>query len=415
MHRLRILFLAALAPALFAQGGFYLHDGDTLVFYGDSITDQRLYTTFTETFVLTRFPGMHVRFVHSGWGGDRVGGGGGGNIDIRLRRDVIAYQPTVVTVMLGMNDGRYRAFDADIFHEFATGYEGIVHAMKAAAPHLRMTLIEPSPYDDVTRAPTFEGGYNAVLVRYGEFLRDLAQRNHVDTADLNGPVVEALRKANTTDADNAKKIVPDRVHPDDAGHLLMAEALLKAWKAPSIVAAVEIDAVAKSAKRADNAAVSDVQLQADGKRLSWVETDGALPMPVNLGDSIVALAIHSSDFMEALNQEPLKVTGLAEATYTLQIDGDSVGKFNAQELSAGVNLAALTTPMSKQAAQVHVLTVKHAGIHNVRWRDVQVPLEGLGIDASAAEKALDDLDERIIASQHAAAQPRAHHFELIAE
>jgi hypothetical protein len=28
-----------------------------------------------------------------------------------------------------------------------------------------ITAIVPSPYDDVTRAPGFEGGYNAVLLR----------------------------------------------------------------------------------------------------------------------------------------------------------------------------------------------------------------------------------------------------------
>jgi hypothetical protein len=52
-----------------------------VVFYGDSITDQRLYTSFVETFVLTRFPHLDVRFVHSGWGGDRVTGGLGGRVD----------------------------------------------------------------------------------------------------------------------------------------------------------------------------------------------------------------------------------------------------------------------------------------------------------------------------------------------
>src|SRR5947209_13445275 len=103
-----ILAVSALAASARAQGDFALKDCDRVVFYGDSITDQRLYTTFVETFVVTRFPTLDVSFVHSGWGGDRVTGGGGGKIDVRLDRDVFAYKPTVVTVMLGMNDASYR-------------------------------------------------------------------------------------------------------------------------------------------------------------------------------------------------------------------------------------------------------------------------------------------------------------------
>jgi len=34
----------------------------------------------------------------------------------------------------------------------------------------------------------------------------------------------------------------DYVHPTAAGHLLIAESLLKAWHAPALVTAVEIDA-----------------------------------------------------------------------------------------------------------------------------------------------------------------------------
>src|SRR3989440_12634061 len=126
---------------------FALKDGDRVVFYGDSITDQRLYTAFAETYVLTRFPKLDVSFVHSGWGGDRVTGGGGGPVDLRLRRDVIAYKPTVMTIMLGMNDGSYRAYDPRIFDTYASGYQHIVEAVKTALPGIRLTLIQPSPFD----------------------------------------------------------------------------------------------------------------------------------------------------------------------------------------------------------------------------------------------------------------------------
>src|ERR1700704_597868 len=135
--RRNLIFLTCLLlsiSTLFAQGPFYLKSGDTVVFYGDSITDQRLYTTFVETYAITRFPQYDVTFVHSGWGGDRVTGGGGGPIDVRLQRDVFPYKPTVMTIMLGMNDGHYRAFDEKIFDTYATGYQHIIDSAKKELP-----------------------------------------------------------------------------------------------------------------------------------------------------------------------------------------------------------------------------------------------------------------------------------------
>jgi lysophospholipase L1-like esterase len=181
------LLLACCAAGVAAAppAEFYLHDGDRVVFYGDSITDQRLYTTFVETYAITRFPRMRLTFVHSGVGGDRVSGGGAGAIDVRLPRDVVAYKPTVMTIMLGMNDASYRAFDQKIFDTFATGYRHIIQSVKEALPGIRITVIEPSPYDDVTRPPMFEGGYNQVLVRYGDFVEALGREEKLAVADMN--------------------------------------------------------------------------------------------------------------------------------------------------------------------------------------------------------------------------------------
>ncbi len=77
--------------------GFYLHNGDTVVFYGDSITEQNYYNQWVELYTATRFPWMRVHFYGAGVGGDRVTGGGGGPIDQRLERDVFSEKPTVVT------------------------------------------------------------------------------------------------------------------------------------------------------------------------------------------------------------------------------------------------------------------------------------------------------------------------------
>jgi hypothetical protein len=327
----------------------------------------------------------------------------------------VAYKPDVMTIMLGMNDGSYRAFDQKIFDTYASGYRHIVQTVKEALPGIRITVIQPSPYDDVTRPPTFEGGYNTVLVRYGEFVKELGSKEKLTVADLNGPVVAALEKANKLDAETAKKLVPDRVHPAPAGHLLMAEALLKAWQAPAIVAAVEIDAAKPVIVSVTNTRVTDLAV---GERISWTQVDEALPMPVDTKDEVVALALRASDFVEAMDQEPLRVTGLTAARYTLKIDGEVVGTFTKEEFAKGVNLATLATPMAKQAAAVHDLTLRHNIVHFARWRLVGVNLDNIAIPAAhlqTAADALDTLEADVIAEQRAAAQPKSHRYELVPE
>src|SRR5579862_5488533 len=143
---------AGTSPAR-AAGDFYLKDHDRVVFYGDSITDQRLYTTYIETYCVSRFPNKHFTFIHSGWGGDRVTGGGGGPIDVRLNRDVLPYHPTVITICLGMNDGSYRAFDQGIFDTYVKGYRHILDTLLKELPRVRITLLTAPAYDDVTRTP----------------------------------------------------------------------------------------------------------------------------------------------------------------------------------------------------------------------------------------------------------------------
>jgi lysophospholipase L1-like esterase len=416
MRSLRAVLVAWLACSLvgglvWAQGNFHLKDGDRVVFYGDSITEQRLYTTFAETYVETRFPQLNVSFVHSGVGGDRVTGGWAGPIDQRLTRDVFAYKPTVMTIMLGMNDGSYRAFDDKIFKTYSTGYQHILDSVKGALPEIRLTLIQPSPYDDVTRPASFEGGYNAVLVRYGEFVKELAQKQECQAADLNTSVVAVLEKAKTTDAETAKKIIADRVHPGPGGHLLMAEALLKAWNAPAVVTAVEIDAAQVRTARTENTAVSDLK---DSNGLAWTENDKALPMPLDLKDSALKLAVQCSDFFQALDWQPLKVTGLKGQRYLLKIDGHEVGTFSRQQFEEGLNLAQWPTPMVQQAQAVHNLTLKHNNIHSTCWRELQVALAQQPLPHLAqAVEALNNLEADLVTQQREAAQPKARHYELL--
>ncbi len=117
------------------------------------------------------------------------------------------------------------------------------------------------------------------------------------------------------------------------------------------------------------------------------------------------------------HQQTLKVTGLSAANFDLKIDGDEMGSFTREQLAEGINLATLPTPMAKQAAEVHKLTLQHNNIHFQRWRQVQVPLaEGKPPRVQKATQdlmaALDEEEADVVKAQRAAAQTGRHQFQL---
>jgi lysophospholipase L1-like esterase len=387
---------------------FELHNGDVVVFYGDSITEQRLYTTYIEEYVLTRYPQWKVHFVNSGVGGDQVSGGVGGPIDLRLERDVYAYHPSVITIMLGMNDGYLGPLEPGIFTSYSNGYRHIVDALQANLPQAKLLLIKPSPFDEVTRAAEFTPGYNSTLLRFGEFVGHLAQEKHSLCADLNAPVIAVLTKAKDLDPSLSHALIPDRVHPGSGVHWIMAEAILKAWNVGAIVTAVVLDVKATDVQTV-NTEVSQIRKTKYG--LSWVQADRALPRPLPSAetDPFADLSARTSDLNEALNQQNLRVVGLAQGEYELQIDELKVGRFDAGELDKGINIALLDTPMLSQARMVALDTEERNGIESTRYTIVH---EDRTPTARETIKRLNAALANAMRRQWKDAQPLTHRYLL---
>jgi beta-1,2-mannosidase len=404
------LVAVATAPAPAPPGvsrGFYLHPGDRVVFYGDSITEQHFYTQWVETYTATRFPNMRVEFFEAGVGGDRVSGGAGGPVDLRLARDVFSENPSVITIMLGMNDGGYRPTTSHIETTYRTGYEHILDSIKQKAPDARVTLIGPSPYDDLTAPPLFPGGYNSVMQHFADVDRQLAQEHGATFVNFNPPVLAMLQNAQSFDPNVAKLLIPDRVHPDEEVHWVMAETLLKGWNAPPIVSSVVIDAAAVRVSQAEFASVHD--LERKGHSLQWTETEDALPLPVRLVRRTTQLLLRLTDLQQALNQEPLRITGLPAGNYTLSVDGHDVGTFAADDLVRGVNLADYNTPMMQQAVRVWLRVRERDTAHYVQMRMRIYHADTGAEDGADRMRAFEDSEEDAI---YAEAAPLPHRFEL---
>ncbi len=418
------LALAGVLARCESENAFFFKDNDSVVFLGDSITQQRLYTTYLEAYTLTRFPDKRFRFRNVGWGGDTAWlrkrfptdekalfSATGALLDemvekaVRagLERDVLPHKPTAVTVKFGMNDHAYQAFREDICRAYVRSQTEIVKILKSQGA--RVALLTPQPIEDKTPVEHDKNVKNQSLRRFSDALREVADANGAVYVDQFDPYMKIMLAARAAKPD-AMIGGGDAVHPGPAGHTLMAWAILKGLNAPALVSECGID-VSRGFFRnkvvsQKNCRISNVKVK-DGS-VGFDRLDFALPMPVD-AKAVAALAL--APVSEDLNRYLLKVDGLKNERYELVIDGVKVGVYSREQLAQGVNLATAATPNAAQALRVLDLVFKKNDVYFERWRKVQ-------LENGPVEK-LAELDKRIAdfeAQIDAARQPKTQHFEL---
>lgn len=402
-------FLALCAPCRAQQ--FALKDGGTVVFYGDSITAQRRYTRFVEDFVLTRYPGLHIRFFNAGVPGDKVDGGYAGKMPQRVQRDVEPFHPGMITIMLGMNDGWYGDESPEVDAAFLKGYRELLDALRKAAPNAALTLIQPSPYDEVTHGTEFPH-YSRVIADLSRDVAKIASEENtagrsVLLADGHTALDDALEKAVKQSPELAPLIIPDRIHPQDTGHWIMAAELMKAWHVDPVVSSITLNAVGTQVT--DSHRSSAKQLEKTTTGLRWTQTDEALPLPLDFNNEMTLLLLQISD-IASLDQQTLRVENLAPGTYQLLIDEKPVTTFSDSELKAGVNLALYKTPMNAQARDIDSIEQDRMLLDQARF----ILSANLKEDAASvqAENKLREAQDELDAQMRAKLAPAAHRFEL---
>jgi hypothetical protein len=236
----------------------------------------------------------------------------------------------------------------------------------------------------------------------------IAAENHLTTVDFGAPHTAALKRLLGTNPGLARTLLPDRVHPSASGHLILGAALLHAWHAPSLVTRVGIDARSGAISSSENTKVSG--WAAGSGSFTWRQLDGSLPLPIDYDNETVAIAIQAGADLESLDLEPLSVTGLAEGSYQLAIDGLTIGVFTASQLVSGINLARYTTPMRWQAFSIVWGASGSGETQRVRRNLMFGGTADPG--AGAAAQTLAALDEKDQADRMAAAAPKERTYVL---
>jgi hypothetical protein len=431
----RRLLFTLVAPAFLAAsalaGDLFIRDGDRVVFLGDSITEQRLYTTYIEAYTLTRHPDWKLWFRNVGWGGDTswlrqrahpdekelfaadetrqqqmveesVGRG--------LTRDVLPLRPTVVTIKFGMNDHAYQKFREDIFGAYVRSQTQLAKVLEANGA--RVAFLTPQPIEDKRPDPD-KDVKNQSLRQFSDGLKNVAAKQGATFVDQFDPYMAIMLRERA--ADPAAFIGGgDAVHPGPAGHTIMAWAILKGLGAPALVSGAKIDGAAGKVLAAEACRVAN--LKSNKGTVSFDRSDDALPMPV---DPKAEPALKLAPILQDLNRYELQVTGLAEGTYELSIDGEPVGKVSSEDLAKGWNLATSAGPITKQAQEVLSLIFQKNNLFFQRWRTVQLFEFPAWLQSPEAESKraaeLARLDKQIVEAEaqiDAARKPKSHHFEL---
>ncbi len=359
-----------------ATNDFFFHDGDIpTVFLGDSITEQRMFTTLIESYVLSRFPNRKITFRNVGWFGDTMWLKHRGlDFDASLQRDVFAWQPKAVMIDFGMNDAREGDANYPKYLEYAAK---LVDALKKAG--IRVALVTSSPKELYEADAPAGSAYNLMLKKYSDGLKEVADKENVPFVDQLTPVIHfieagresgLLSKTAPLPAEKEKRLTNDGVHPNWAGHLIMATSVLQGLHAPALVSSASLDASARSTTASEGCTIEWQDAPNGG--VQFKRTDEALPWPT---PSFVDLALKIPGFdpATALNRYELKVAGLAEGTYKLKIDDVEVGDYSKADLDKGINLGFVRKGSIYDQGQklFKVVSEKNNAFFD-RWRNVQL-------------------------------------------
>lgn len=202
-----------------------LGQGDRVLFQGDSVTDAgraydqwhdlgRGYPLFISGMFAALYPNVDVEFLNRGISGNRTK-----DLKVRWTEDCIDIAPTVVSILIGINDcwRRYDRKDPTSVEDFRDNYRSILDRTRS---ELEAKIILCEPF--VLPTPPDRHEWREDLDPKIQVVRDLAREYDALLVPLDGIFAQASTYR------DCEVWAADGVHPSPQGHGLIARSWLEA-------------------------------------------------------------------------------------------------------------------------------------------------------------------------------------------
>ena len=255
MYHIKSIISLTLLACFFSPlllGQKELKANDTLVFFGDSITQLGArpngYVDLVSKTIKRTYPKQAIKVIGAGVGGNKVP-----DLERRLERDVLGKKPNVVLIYIGINDvwhwtkphpvtkAKRQGTTAEVYE---AGLRSIIDQIKAI--DARVILCTPTVINEQVNPQ--DPNY-VLLEKYAQICRDIARDTDSQLLDLRKEFIAYLKKHNTKDLARGV-LTQDTVHMNDEGNFFLAKLMLKALRVPD----AELSKITKvdSAKNKEN-------------------------------------------------------------------------------------------------------------------------------------------------------------------
>lgn len=365
--------------------------GSRVAIVGDSITEQKLYSKYVECWLLACSGIPNIRVMQFGWGGETAAG-----FANRADNDLGVFDPDVVTLCYGMNDGGYQPWKEEIGDAYEKNMRTVLDRL-AALDVKSIVVGSPGAVDTNFFRPGQSMGDRPAHVAYNDtlaHLRDIDRRLALEKgqrfADVHAAMVDAMTKANGSLGPRYDVCGGDGFHPGPNGQLLMAYAFLVGLGVDGSIGDITVDLTAGKAGGTPGQTV--LGMTRDGGGVAAEIESSRWPFCFE-GDGISSGGTRSIlpfvPFNDDLNRYRLRVTGIATPAANVTW-GTETKAFTREQLAAGVNLAAEfpRTPFDEPFARFQAAVAEKQNYETFMIKQIVTDFRHIpGLDADADAKA----------------------------